>query len=281
MFVVVLGVLGGLVVSHALAFTLFSPPTAWDPGANSARNFTGPSPGAATFSIMGAGFVDASPMGSDSGHGANMTQSITAMGVLDPNTNMPWGIADYAAVIDWALGTWEAASNFTNLGEVTDGGVDAGETTLNGGHLGDIRVAAWNISTSNPQIPYTALAHAFQPDTDSTPTAAMLGTIGGDIHFDTTFTWVDDPLDMVGNMQFDIYSVALHEVGHSLGLDHLEGPSFPPNAVMNPTYGGARRLLSQDDINGIQRLYGIPEPSTLSLAVVLLLGLAIRPRRRV
>lgn len=276
-FVAVLGVLSGLVVSPALAFNLFSPPTAWDPGANTARDFTGSSPGGATFSIMGAGFTDVSPMASDPGHAANMTQSITALGVLDPNTNLSWGIADYAAVIDWALDTWAGPSFFTNLGEVTDGGVNAGDATLNGGHLGDIRVAAWDISTSNPQIPYTTLAHAFQPDTDSTPTAAMLGTIGGDIHFDTTFTWVDDPLDMVGNMQFDIYTVALHEVGHALGLDHLETAVL--NAVMNPTYGGARRSLSQDDITGIQTLYGIPEPSTLLLSLLGLTAGVISYRR--
>ena len=105
----------------------------------------------------------------------------------------------------------------------------------------------------------------------------MLGTIGGDIHFDTTFTWVDDPLDMVGNMQFDIYTVALHEVGHALGLDHLD--TSVPNAVMNPTYGGARRSLSQDDITGIQTLYGIPEPSTLLLSLLGLTAGVISYRR--
>jgi hypothetical protein len=208
-----------------------------------------------------------------------MTQSIIALGVLDPNTTQPWGTADYAAVIDWALDTWGAASNFTNLGEVTDGGVDAGVATLSGGHQGDIRVAAWDIGASNPNAPYTVLAHAFQPDTDSTPTAAMLGTIGGDIHFDTTFSWVDDPLDMVGNSQFDIYTVALHEVGHALGLDHREDSNTDPNAVMNPTYGGARRSLSQDDINGIQTLYGIPEPSTLLLSLLSLSAVGIIRRR--
>ncbi len=75
----------------------------------------------------------------------------------------------------------------------------------------------------------------------------------------------------------DIYTVALHEVGHALGLDHLE--ITVPNAVMNPTYGGARRLLSQDDINGIQSLYGIPEPSTLLLSLLGLTAGVISYRR--
>ncbi|TEA26162.1 hypothetical protein DBR06_SOUSAS8510045, partial [Sousa chinensis] len=48
---------------------------------------------------------------------------------------------------------------------------------------------------------------------------------------------------------------ATHELGHSLGLDH----SSDPNAVMYPTYGEGNYKnfkLSQDDINGIQKLYG-------------------------
>lgn len=48
---------------------------------------------------------------------------------------------------------------------------------------------------------------------------------------------------------------ATHELGHSLGLAH----SSDPNAVMYPTYGEVYSKdfkLSQDDINGIQKLYG-------------------------
>lgn len=50
-------------------------------------------------------------------------------------------------------------------------------------------------------------------------------------------------------------TVATHEFGHSLGLAH----SADPRAVMYPTYRSrdiSNFRLSQDDINGIQRLYG-------------------------
>ena len=41
----------GWMVNQAQAFDLFIPPTAWDPGSDTARDWTGPAPGAATFSV--------------------------------------------------------------------------------------------------------------------------------------------------------------------------------------------------------------------------------------
>ena len=52
---------------------------------------------------------------------------------------------------------------------------------------------------------------------------------------------------------YDLYSVLLHETGHSLGLDHAKNPV----EVMNAVYGGTRPGLSPGDIAGIQAIYGI------------------------
>lgn len=49
--------------------------------------------------------------------------------------------------------------------------------------------------------------------------------------------------------------MAVHEIGHSLGLDH----SKKPEAIMYPTYRYADPntfRLSADDIRSIQSLYG-------------------------
>lgn len=47
--------------------------------------------------------------------------------------------------------------------------------------------------------------------------------------------------------------MAAHEIGHNLGLDH----SSDPNALMYPSYAGPRRFLGQDDVAGVQSLYGL------------------------
>lgn len=85
------------------------------------------------------------------------------------------------------------------------------------------------------------LAHAFFP-----PPCG--GVHSGKFHFDEAETWALAH----GPGQFDTETVALHEIGHLLGLSH----STVPGSVMFPSYGGQRRALTQDDIDGIRALYG-------------------------
>ncbi|XP_077625830.1 interstitial collagenase [Crocuta crocuta] len=85
--------------------------------------------------------------------------------------------------------------------------------------------------------PGGTLAHAFQPGP----------YIGGDAHFDEDERWTNDFKD------FNLYRVAAHEFGHSLGLAH----STDIGALMYPNYQYSDDVqLSQDDIDGIQALYG-------------------------
>lgn len=84
------------------------------------------------------------------------------------------------------------------------------------------------------------LAHAFYP-----PPCG--GANAGACHFDEAETW-----SLTGSGgTFDLETVALHEIGHLLGLAH----SSVAGSVMFPSYGGVRRNLTQDDIDGIRRLY--------------------------
>ena len=88
--------------------------------------------------------------------------------------------------------------------------------------------------------PGNVLAHAFYP-----PPCG--GSFAGHMHFDEGENW-----SLTGSGgTFDLETVALHEVGHLLGLAH----SSDPNAIMFPTYSGVRRALGQDDLDGIRRLY--------------------------
>jgi len=90
------------------------------------------------------------------------------------------------------------------------------------------------------------LAHTFYPvPTNPEP-------IAGDMHLDGSENW------NVGS-DTDIYTVALHEAGHALGLGHTTTVS----ALMYPYYRLGEEI-SNDDIAGIQALYGPPDGSTAS-----------------
>lgn len=87
------------------------------------------------------------------------------------------------------------------------------------------------------------LAHAFFP-----PPAG--GDWAGSLHFDEFETWKDQP----GGTGIRLYNVALHEIGHLLGLSH----SQDQNAIMYAYYAEDRNDLRPDDVAGIQSLYGAP-----------------------
>uniref|UniRef100_A0AAR2IRP8 interstitial collagenase n=1 Tax=Pygocentrus nattereri TaxID=42514 RepID=A0AAR2IRP8_PYGNA len=91
--------------------------------------------------------------------------------------------------------------------------------------------------------PNGILAHAFAPAPG----------IGGDAHFDD-----DETFTFSSSKGYNLFLVAAHEFGHSLGLDH----SSDPGALMFSMYSFRdvkKFLLPQDDISRIQAVYG-PNP---------------------
>jgi hypothetical protein len=96
--------------------------------------------------------------------------------------------------------------------------------------------------------PLGVLAHTFFPS-------------AGLVHFDTAESWTDGPNDpnQLNPYAIYFYEVALHELGHSLGLGHSANPS----AVMAPYYTYNPNVqLTSDDIQGIQAIYGAPRTTS-------------------
>jgi hypothetical protein len=93
------------------------------------------------------------------------------------------------------------------------------------------------------------LAHAFAPPLSGVP----VDPLTGDVHFDDAETWTTVAQGSA-NQPIDLVSIAAHEIGHSLGLDH----TTVSGSLMNAYYSSSHRYLGPDDIAGIQSIYGAP-----------------------
>ncbi|XP_055802560.1 metalloendoproteinase 3-MMP-like [Solanum dulcamara] len=116
--------------------------------------------------------------------------------------------------------------------------------------LADIKIGFFNGDHNDGEPfdgPMGTLAHAFSPP-------------AGHFHLDGEENWVVDGVPVnEGNFfsilsAVDLESVAVHEIGHLLGLGH----SSVEDSIMYPSLeAGIRRVeLVDDDIQGVQELYG-------------------------
>lgn len=141
-------------------------------------------------------------------------------------------LAKTRAAIAQAFSIWSGAVPLTFV-EKTSGSVDIEIGFMRGAH-GD--------GTPFRGVGHQ-LAHAFPPPVQPS-------MIAGDIHFDDEETWaVKRPIPQGS---YDLVTVAAHEIGHSLGLEH----SSVYQALMYPGYHGVQRHLAQDDKDRIRALYG-------------------------
>ncbi len=144
----------------------------------------------------------------------------------------------WQAEAERALNTWGSETNLT-FTAVTDDGSSSGTTGLAQGdsRFGDIRFGAANLSS----IGFVGFSYF----------PSSFGTLGGDVTISTHINW------QVGSSP-NIYAIFLHEIGHSLGLDH----NNVFGSVMYPLISGDDQPLWADDIAGIRAIYGAPgEPN--------------------
>lgn len=131
-----------------------------------------------------------------------------------------------------AAAVWQAVANI-NLVQVSDNGVSFGSYGNQQGdsRIGDIRIGAIAMGSGT-------LGAAFSPPQING------GTLAGDILLNSTTPWMIDA-------NYDLKTVAIHEFGHALGMDH----SAISNAVMYSYYTGVKQSLNADDTNGVRSIY--------------------------
>jgi hypothetical protein len=156
-----------------------------------------------------------------------------APNVLNATFDAKFGAGVWERQIARALATWEASANI-NIGLMGDSFNDLDALGLAQGdtRFGDIRFGGYDFAST------TTLAQTYFPPPNGS-------TAAGDVEINTAMNFA------IGS-DYDLFSVLLHETGHSLGLDHAADPSD----VMYYKYGGVRAGLSPGDIAGIQALYG-------------------------
>lgn len=163
--------------------------------------------------------------------------------------------AGYEALFATAFANWSNVADIDFL-PVADLGVESGRDLA--GQAGMIRIGAARFTSNN--------VYAF----------SMIGPIGhtnglgADIFFNSQLfhTW---PLDA-------LLDVAMHEIGHSIGLGH----SFNSDSVMRAFSQTLYSDLAADDVAGVQTIYGlrhaVPEPAGWVLAMTGLAAIAGRRR---
>ena len=143
-----------------------------------------------------------------------------------------------------AFSTWFAVTNFDFIEVCNEEDADIRIMWAEGKHSDNINDGEFDGREGE-------IAHTFYPPPN-------VGELSGDIHFDDAEDW------RVNGGHIDVETVALHEIGHSLGLRH----SDVKESVMDSFYYGLRRELYADDIAGIRSIYGHREepiigPSTI------------------
>jgi Matrixin len=152
------------------------------------------------------------------------------------------GVSDEAlrAATEEALAVW-AQYVPIHFVEVEDSGPTptASESSYSASNRAHIRIGAHTIDGSQGG----ELAHAFLP-------YSTTDGMAGDLHFDVDEDWTEND----GGF---LLEVVLHELGHVLGLDHVENVDAIMNPfVMNRFSGLGQAYLLPDDIDGIRSIYG-------------------------
>ena len=174
--------------------------------------------------------------------GQHMTLSFTDQTAAGPNLNQLFEVLGASN----STAGWRARGvlrHLPDLGAIRQhqhrsdrrrwAGMGIGGVAQSDPRFGDIRIVAYPMSTE-----VVAVASPFD---------VLSGTWAGDVKLNGAHFQV--------GTAYDLFSVLLHEAGHTFGLDHSDDPS----SAMFEDYLGIRVGLSMADIGNLQALYGVRE----------------------
>lgn len=143
--------------------------------------------------------------------------------------------ADWQRVVAEVMDKWSRVAD-VEIAQVADQGGygDYQAASQGASQFGDIRIGGYSYGESTLRT----LAMTSSPPPDG-------WTRAGDVQLNLDNDWSD-------GAAYDFRTVLLHEIGHSLGLDHTDDTS----SIMYYRYSGVRRDLQTGDIEGIQSIYG-------------------------
>lgn len=189
--------------------------------------------------------------------------------LLNSNTGLPLKWPEGTVKLRLMLGTSPVLIDGTNYSTSAQGAADTWNALL-GSMQFQSTIATGTASDRNRVNELAFAADIFgQPfDKDATKAKTILAvtttwSLGnqrteGDIIFNTAWKWDSYPGDRRPEI-VDLHRVALHEMGHLLGLDHPDEASQTVSAIMNSHISNID-TLTMDDISGAQNLYGPPGP---------------------
>jgi hypothetical protein len=164
-----------------------------------------------------------------------------------PTTPLSDGSASYNASIQTAIQSWNSV-----IGVVQINGIISGTTTYRTGNRVNEIALDSKVDGDDFNSGTLAITQSFSDGGNT--------RVESDIVFNSAFTFDSyrGPRRTGPGATVDIQRVALHELGHSLGLDHPDEAGQPAgNAVMDSRIGNVD-VLQPDDINGGRTLYGAP-----------------------
>jgi hypothetical protein len=171
---------------------------------------------------------------------------------INPNvgSNVHGGSAAATAAIQASFNTWNSAPNAAV--NVTFGGNTSASSKGNDGINLICFVCTGDFSKDSTTlaVTWTTIADAPGEDTKHGTNSTFAGQIfDADVLFNPTVQWSTSgtPTDP----QEDLQTVATHEIGHFLGLDH----SAVVRAVMYPFAPPTLTTLSYDDVAGLSSVY--------------------------